>query len=133
MNLRNVLKVYGLQRQFSDDESALLKTLQSLNDTERDLLVDSLSPAQKKSSKKSAGKGGGGGKSVRASGMAAQLNKTLQQQRQVTTDDDDGEGCYVITEGVRCGASADANVHHMPTDANYHEFQPPQSAAASGG
>lgn len=44
MNLKNVLKTYGLLRQLSDDETALLNTLRAMNDSERELLVESLSP-----------------------------------------------------------------------------------------
>jgi hypothetical protein len=55
MNLRNVLRTYGLLRQLTDDETALLNTLRAMNDNERELLVQSLQPekkAVKKTSKK---------------------------------------------------------------------------------
>jgi hypothetical protein len=97
VNLRNVLKVYSLQRQFSDDESALLATLRGLSDSERDLLVESLQPT------KGTGKGvkkrtrATGNRSARATGLAATLNKNLAQQRKPmcaicgSTDPDDGD------------------------------------------
>lgn len=44
MNLRNVLRTYVLLRQLTSDESALLETLRGMNDTERELLVESLAP-----------------------------------------------------------------------------------------
>lgn len=44
MNLRTVLRTYGLLRQLTDDETALLNTLRGMNDGERELLVESLSP-----------------------------------------------------------------------------------------
>jgi hypothetical protein len=52
MNLHNVLKVYRLLRQFSDDESALLATLRGLNDSERELLADELQPERVAAKKK---------------------------------------------------------------------------------
>lgn len=52
MNLRNVLRAYSHLRQLTDDESALLETLRAMNDSERELLVESLQdkPAAKKGS-----------------------------------------------------------------------------------
>lgn len=47
MNIRNVLKAYGLLRQFSDDETALLNTLRGLSDSDREQLVESLAPQVK--------------------------------------------------------------------------------------
>lgn len=47
MNLKLVLRTYSALRQLTDDESALLNTLRSLNDGERELLVESLSPGRK--------------------------------------------------------------------------------------
>jgi len=57
MNLRNVLKTYSLLRSLTDDESALLETLRSLNDNDRELMVETLVPgkaAAKKATKKPA-------------------------------------------------------------------------------
>lgn len=52
MNLRNVLRAYSHLRQLTDDESALLETLRAMNDSERELLVESLQdkPVTKKGS-----------------------------------------------------------------------------------
>jgi hypothetical protein len=46
MQIRNVLKVYSLLRNFTDDETALLETLRSLTDSDREQLVESLAPVK---------------------------------------------------------------------------------------
>lgn len=120
MNLRNVLRAYSLLRQLSDEESALLQTLRLTNETERALLVETLSDKpQKKSSKKSAGKGG---KSRHAS--------SLQQQIQGTAT-----GKPHLGEGPVCGICAHTEDYedHFKPSPHYHEFQPPATTAASGG
>lgn len=119
MNIRNVLKTYSLLRSLTDDESALLTTLRSMNDTERELLVESLAPSKgtKKASKKAVK---GASKSARAS--------SLQQQIQATTNKPhlgDGPICQV------CSHTEDYEDHQQPSP-HYHEFQPPQQKAASG-
>lgn len=142
MNLRNVLRAYGLLRQLSDDESALLNILRALNDNDREQLVASMSDKPvKKAGKKSAGGGGrgrSGSKSQRASGMAKTLNDNLSQRRQEALEDitgESGEPC------VKCNLRADANIHHLQTQDDYHEFVAPptttgksdaQSAAGGG-
>lgn len=52
MNLKTVLRTYGLLRQLTDDESALLATLRGMNDGERELLVESLQPEKVAAKKK---------------------------------------------------------------------------------
>lgn len=52
MNFKQVLKAYSLLRQLSDDESALLATLRGMNDSERELLVESLQPEKVAAKKK---------------------------------------------------------------------------------
>lgn len=52
MNIRTVLRTYSLLRQLTDDETALLETLRSLTDSDREQLVESLAPA--KTTKKAA-------------------------------------------------------------------------------
>lgn len=44
MNIRNVLRTYSLLRQLTDDETALLETLRSMSDTDRESLVVALQP-----------------------------------------------------------------------------------------
>lgn len=51
MNLRNVLKTYSLLRTLNDDETALLNTLRGMNEGERELLIEGLSPEKKLSKK----------------------------------------------------------------------------------
>lgn len=44
MNLRNILKIYNLERQLTTDDVALLNTLRGMNESDKDLLVESLTP-----------------------------------------------------------------------------------------
>jgi hypothetical protein len=46
MNLRNVLRTYALLRSLTDDESALLETLRGLSESDRELMVQELSPSK---------------------------------------------------------------------------------------
>ena len=115
MNLRNVLRVYGLLRQFNDDETALLQTLNSLSENERDQLVETLSPVQVKKPKKKSS----GAKSQRAQSLAEKLKETPKPHL--------GEGpiCQI------CSHTEDYEDHAQPSP-HFHEFQPPKSNAASG-
>jgi hypothetical protein len=44
VNFKNILKVYGLMRSFSADDTALLETLRGLTDPEREMLIECLMP-----------------------------------------------------------------------------------------
>lgn len=143
MNLRNVLRAYSLLRQFTDDESALLETLRAATDTERALLVDTLSDKpQKKAGKKAAGGGGRStGKSQRAAGLGSAIDHSLSQRRQETIDDvvqrdaEEPPRCQSArADGNPCKLLPDHNIHHLATAHEYHEFQSPVSnvAGASG-
>lgn len=111
MNLRNVLRVYSLMRQFDDDESALLNTLRSLSDPERELLVESLSPSQKKAGKKSASKSPG------KSAHASSLESTIKAR---------GNGLCVAeltSTGKPCGMARPHVIHSDHNqDVNAHNF-----------
>lgn len=119
MNLRNVLSAYSKLRQLTDDESALLETLRGLNDAERELLVESLSPASK-GAKKPGKKGSSkpASKSSRASGMAAAIAKSLSHGKPT------GEGpiCKI------CSHAEDYEDHSQPSP-HYHPFEPSGSTA----
>ena len=125
MNIRNVLKVYGLLRQFSDDEAALLQTLRSLTEAEQQQMMEALGPQVKRKVAK---------KVVSKSPRANSL------QRQIQTRALDGGvskmRCVYHADGgsdpVACGQYADANIHHLLTDESYHEFIGAQAQAASG-
>ena len=129
MQIRNVLRTYTLLRQLSDDESALLETLRQLSESEREQLVESLSPGRttsKKSAKKSSSK------SSRASGMAAAIKKSLESQKRVTAESDSDPNAHCQKEfegGFVCDEPADANVHHLRGATGYHEFIGPQVKA----
>lgn len=88
------------------------------------------------SGKKPAGKGGGG--KSRGELLKGQLDSRRQEQRKATTDKDDefpnllGEhkACVFDLRGQQCGAAADANVHHLNTSIDYHEFVAPPATHA---
>lgn len=135
MNLRNVLRTYALLRSLTDDESALLETLRKLNDTERELLVGSLSPGRvvgKKAAKKSSAK------SPRASGMAKTIGDNLRQKRgappPLDLDHDPNDHCQKQFDGgFVCDEPADANVHHLRGATGYHEFDAGKLSAQGAG
>lgn len=109
MNIRNVLRAYTLQRQLTDDETALLNTLRSLSDPERELLVESLSPSQKKAGKKSVSKSSG---------------KTAKGRCQAE-----------LVSGATCNMLAWHGIHDAAQKDKYvesHEFLPSKSSRASG-
>src|ERR1044072_1883405 len=122
MNLRNVLRVYGLLRQFNDDETALLQTLSSLSESERDQLVETLSPVKTATKKR---KPRTGAKSARAASLAEQIKSTGKAPRCVREIDDNGS----LTP---CDALVDDPIHDKSAGyLGYHEFEPPKSSAAS--
>lgn len=132
MNIRNVLKTYSLLRTLSDDETALLNTLRGMNESERELLVTSLSPTpQKKTTKKS---NKGGSKSPRASSLQAQI----QGRGKGKADGDDqfaGHRCAanLPVGGEPCTWFASDVIHSDTTYANYHPFVTPSSAPRAAG
>lgn len=146
-NLKLVLRTYSALRQMSPDDIALLETLRALNDGDRELMVETLqgkAAARKAGKKSSTSKSSQSStKSPRASGMAAQLNKSLKQQQRepMTTKDDDydpeAERCtFIRGDGKLCYLLSDHNVHHMKTHPEYHPFQlsttaPPAPAPSS--
>jgi hypothetical protein len=77
------------------------------------------------------------GKSARASGMAAQLNKSLKAQRQVTggfADDTDAQRCTTTRDdGKPCGLLPDHNVHHLESAVGYHPFDSSSSVQSVAG
>jgi hypothetical protein len=117
-----VLRTYGLLRQLSDDETALLETLRGLNVSEREQVVESLAPikAAKKPRKSR-------GKSAHASSMAETLNKNLQQQRRETVDDSENQLPSRIC--TICGNEESYQDHFKPSP-HYHAFTAPAQRAA---
>lgn len=131
MNIKSVLRTYSLLRQLSDDETALLETLRAMNDSEREALVETLSPQPvKKAGKKSASK-----KSSRASGMAQAIKESLDRGRAaIKPDDDDSDG-----RCSQCDMTADMPIHD-PNGGyiSHHPFSPTaptasDSSSANGG
>lgn len=139
MNLKLVLRTYSNLRQLTDDETALLETLRAMNDGEREMLVESLSPQpQKKSSKKAAGSG----KSKRAAELGDTIRSRTQQKPTTMTSDIDifsDERCqFIRADGKPCKLLPDHNIHHLATANEYHPFvssaQPVTNpSSASGG
>jgi hypothetical protein len=116
MNMKTVLRTYALLRQLTDDETALLNTLRSMSDSERELLVESLSP-QKATRKRKAT----GGKSSRAASLAERIKSATGNKPLENT----GPKC------VACGHVEDYEDHQQPSP-HYHEFQSSKQAAATG-
>lgn len=131
MNLKNVLKTYSLLRSLSDDESALLKTLRSLSDSEREQLVQTMAPvkaATKKPRKKREAK------SAHQQSLSSAIQRVPKGR---VKDSDNQQPCtaYIDDNGGLdlCGKFADDNIHHLNTHPDYHEFvASEQTQAASG-
>ncbi len=118
MNIKSVLRVYGQLRNLTDDETALLETLRSMTDTERELTVEALQPAKPPARK--ASKKGGTGKSRRASSLAEQMSTALKPLTDIVNAN--GESCMWVGNNGPCFKPVDDNVHHKQTDPDYHEF-----------
>lgn len=121
MNFRAVLKVYNGLRQLTDDESALLNTLRAMNDTERELLVESLQP-QKAAGKKAAKARKSASKSPRATSLSSVIQRTPK-----TKDDDDSSSqqCSYQMGDETCDATISDPIHDESFGyAGYHPFQP---------
>lgn len=142
MNVRLITKALHTLSLLSDEDYDLVLKLRALTEDERELLMTVLEPSKptgKKASKKSSKSSQSSTKSSRASGMAAQLNRNRQRQQE-TMRDDDYQGfavacVYEWTTGsgrlTVCTEPADANIHHLRTHPNYHEFTVGESAASS--
>lgn len=131
MNIRNVLKTYSLLRALSDDESALLSTLRAMNDTERELLMESLSPSAKGTKKASKKAGKGASKSARASSLQQQLQTAAKLK---------ADHCTFLMKAnggqeEMCEAKPDDPIHDETFGyAGYHPFasSSPARSAAKG-
>lgn len=120
MNIRTVLRTYGLLRQLTDDETALLETLRSLTDGDREQLVESLAPAKPAVRKRKSR-----AKSQRASSMAETLDKNLSAQREAALKDVTGESDDdAPLHQQHCGTCSNAFGHedHAQPSPHYHEF-----------
>lgn len=118
MNVRLITKALHTLSLLSDEDYDLVLKLRALTEDERGLLMTVLEP-QKPTTKKTGKKPSK--KSERASGMAAQLNKTLKEQREAATKDDD-EGFDMSRLCSKCAKLADNNIHHLESDPDYHLF-----------
>ena len=56
MSFKDILKVFKLERELTDDETALLNTLRGMSESERELLAETLGPAVKAKAKPTATK-----------------------------------------------------------------------------
>jgi hypothetical protein len=151
MNLKNVLRTYSLLRQLTNDESALLETLRSLSEGEREQLVESLSPGKvtKKTTTEKKGQCAACDhvkthpvhtqtnrvgyhvyqptRSRRASSLAEQIKSTGKAPRCVHEIDDNGNL-------LSCDALVDDPIHDKSAGyLGYHEFQSSSKVAAVSG
>lgn len=123
MNIRTVLRTYGLLRQLTDDETALLETLRGLTDGDREQLVESLAPAKvavKKRVRKPQP-----ARSLRAESLASAISGTTKPVVPPLTNE---------ALCVACNHPADYEDHAQPSP-HYHEFEAAgvkASVAASG-
>jgi hypothetical protein len=109
VNIRTVLRTYSLLRQLTDDETALLETLRSLTDSDREQLVESLAPvkvAVKKRVRKA---------QVRSQ-RAESLASAIQGAAKPAVSSANGPLCAI------CGHPADYEDHAQPSP-HYHEFE----------
>jgi hypothetical protein len=109
VNLKVVLRTYGLLRQLTDDETALLETLRGLTDSDREQLVESLTPAKaavRKRVRKTQVK------SPRAESLASAIAGTAKSAVPVA----DGPLCTV------CAHPEDYEDHAQPSP-HYHAFE----------
>jgi len=128
LNFKQVLKAYAILRNLTDDESALLETLRSLSESDREQLVESLSPGKvvKKTTKRSVKK------SQRAAGIEAALKRNLPDRRPTPA-----EMCTYISDsgggnGAECQAVEGDPIHDKSAGyLGYHEFDSGKSHAAS--
>lgn len=130
MNLKLVLRTYSALRQLTDDESALLNTLRAMNDTERELLVESLQP-QKAAGKKAAKARKSASKSPRATSLSSVIQRTPK-----TKDDDDSSSqqCSYQMGNETCDATISDPIHDESFGyTGYHTFVPPAQAATASG
>lgn len=119
MNLKTVLRTYSLLRQLTEDETALLNTLRGMNDGERELLVESLSP-QKGTGKGIKKRKPATSKSSRAQSLATAIQQTPKSQ--------------IVGACDKCAQPQDYGVHDPTAGySSYHEFVAPDVQAAGVG
>lgn len=143
MNFKQVLKAYAILRNLTDDESALLETLRGLSESDREQLVESLSPggAGKKKAATVEKKGQCAAcDHVKTHPVHTQSNRvgyhvyqptrsrratSLAEQIKSTGKPHLGEGpvCTI------CSHTEDYEDHSEPSP-HYHPFQPPVRNAA---
>lgn len=119
-NFNNVLKVYGLMRNFSPDDEALLATLRGLSDVDRERLIELLGPA-KRATKKPANK-------TVSKSRRASLAGAMRDSIKVHIED---HACrFKGDDGMYCGLPEVSPIHDKSFGyAGYHEFVPPATTA----
>lgn len=124
MNLKAVLRTYAFLRQLTDDETALLETLRSLTDSDREQMVESLAPAKPAVKKRKPR----ASRSPRAESLATAIGERtldggVSKMRCAYVENDD--------DPTACGEYASNPIHDAQAGyAGYHEFQVPKVAAA---
>jgi hypothetical protein len=128
MNIRAVLRTYGMLRSLTDDESALLETLRRFTETEREAFVEALGPQKPATKRKRSSKSAG--KSAKAQSLASAIKPALDggvSKMRCDYRANDGD------DPTACGEYTDANIHHRQTMTGYHEFVPSATNAARAG
>lgn len=160
MSYKDVLKIFKLERELSDNETAFLNTLRQMSDADRELLAETLGlPMKAKVSKaktKHFQKCGTCGISKRAahhrdvnhrdyhefdSGGAAGVTEQKKSKRAselaekvrsaVGGAKTPSDDTFNMDDLCKCGHMVDHNVHHKTTDPEYHHFESSQSEAAA--
>lgn len=126
MQIRNVLRVYSLLRNFTDDETALLETLRSLTDSDREQMVETLAPAKPAVRKRKPR----ATQSLRAASLATAIGSRGSNTGVTLMRCAYGEG---EDNGPDCDEPLDNLIHDEKAGyAGYHEFQVPKVVAAGG-
>lgn len=111
MNIRNILRVYGLLRNFSDGETALLETLRSLTDSDREQMVETLAPAKVAVRKRKS----------RAKSQRAESLATAIQGR--TKPAPEPRCVFPMSDGIPCTDGRHSPIHKENFGNGYHPFQ----------
>lgn len=117
MSLRQVLTIFNAERQLNDEETALLNTLRKMSGAELESLAVALAPQVKSKPRK---------KREAKSARASSLQQQIQSRPRLDPTTAFKEPLCSV-----CAGTEDYE-DHQQSSPHYHEFQPPQKAAATG-
>lgn len=162
MNLRNILKIYALERDLNPDDLALLNTLRAMSDTERAMTVEAFGGSMGKSGRgvssakpKKFPKCDVCGVSRRAAhhkdtthkdyhefdagkaggaGKSARASSLRERIQPVAQAAHKPLLCDYSVDGKVCHGEENDGIHDQSMGyAAYHEFQPPVRSVGAGG